>query len=115
MPTDETILEPLLGSLYMELRQYQREAIEAVYRYLRQHDDNPCVVIPTHVRTTLRPARDMTVEELALRLDNCRGNIRVLALEFLPETEYEVGTTLMDDYKAIVNEYRSTRQKGVGQ
>jgi DNA repair protein RadD len=31
----------------MELRPYQREAVEAVYRYLRGHDDNPVVVIPT--------------------------------------------------------------------
>ena len=31
----------------MELRSYQREAVEAVYRHLREHDDNPCVVIPT--------------------------------------------------------------------
>lgn len=31
----------------MELRPYQREAVEAVYDYLRSHDDNPCVVIPT--------------------------------------------------------------------
>lgn len=31
----------------MELRLYQREAVEAVYGYLRRHEDNPCVVIPT--------------------------------------------------------------------
>ena len=31
----------------MELRPYQREAVEAVYRHLRERDDNPCVVIPT--------------------------------------------------------------------
>ena len=31
----------------MELRKYQQEAVDAVYRYLRDHDDNPCVVIPT--------------------------------------------------------------------
>jgi hypothetical protein len=31
----------------MELRPYQREAIEAVYQHLRKRDDNPCVVIPT--------------------------------------------------------------------
>lgn len=31
----------------MELRDYQRQAVEAVYRHLRQRDDNPCVVIPT--------------------------------------------------------------------
>jgi len=31
----------------MVLRPYQQESVEAVYRYLREHDDNPCVVIPT--------------------------------------------------------------------
>ena len=31
----------------MQLRTYQREAVDAVYRYLGSHDDNPCVVIPT--------------------------------------------------------------------
>ncbi|MCX5674881.1 MAG: DEAD/DEAH box helicase family protein [Planctomycetota bacterium] len=31
----------------MELRTYQREAVDAVYRHLRERDDNPCVVIPT--------------------------------------------------------------------
>ncbi|GJQ27730.1 MAG: hypothetical protein HBSAPP02_27620 [Phycisphaerae bacterium] len=31
----------------MELRPYQRQAVEAVYDFLRTRDDNPCVVIPT--------------------------------------------------------------------
>jgi DNA repair protein RadD len=31
----------------MELRPYQQAAIDAVYEYLRNHDDNPCIVIPT--------------------------------------------------------------------
>jgi DNA repair protein RadD len=31
----------------MELRPYQREAVEAVYDFLRRREDNPCVVIPT--------------------------------------------------------------------
>ncbi len=31
----------------MQLRPYQREAVEAVYQHLRTRDDNPCVVIPT--------------------------------------------------------------------
>lgn len=31
----------------MQLRPYQREAVEAVYSHLRTRDDNPCVVIPT--------------------------------------------------------------------
>jgi DNA repair protein RadD len=31
----------------MILRTYQREAVQAVYEFLRTRDDNPCVVIPT--------------------------------------------------------------------
>lgn len=31
----------------LELRRYQRDAVESVYRHLREHDDNPVVVIPT--------------------------------------------------------------------
>lgn len=29
------------------MRPYQQEAVEAVYRHLREREDNPCVVIPT--------------------------------------------------------------------
>lgn len=31
----------------MQLRPYQQAAVEAVYDYLRQHEDNPAVVLPT--------------------------------------------------------------------
>lgn len=31
----------------LELRPYQQEAVDAIYRHLRERDDNPCVVIPT--------------------------------------------------------------------
>ncbi|MCR5414827.1 MAG: DEAD/DEAH box helicase [Kiritimatiellae bacterium] len=31
----------------MELRDYQRESVDSVYRHLREKDTNPCVVIPT--------------------------------------------------------------------
>jgi hypothetical protein len=31
----------------IQLRPYQREAVDAVYGYLREHDDNPCAVLPT--------------------------------------------------------------------
>ena len=31
----------------INLRPYQSEAVDAVYEYLREHDDNPCVVLPT--------------------------------------------------------------------
>jgi len=37
----------------MELRPYQQESINAVYRHLRERDDNPCVVIPTGGGKTL--------------------------------------------------------------
>ena len=31
----------------LKLRSYQEEAVGAIYRHLRERDDNPCVVIPT--------------------------------------------------------------------
>jgi len=31
----------------MQLRPYQQESVNAVYRHLSEHDDNPCVVLPT--------------------------------------------------------------------
>jgi len=31
----------------VQLRPYQQEAVEAIYRHLRTRDDNPCVVLPT--------------------------------------------------------------------
>ena len=31
----------------MQLREYQQEAVDAVYRHLRERDDNPVVVCPT--------------------------------------------------------------------
>jgi len=31
----------------VQLRPYQLEAVEAIYDYLRTHDDNPCAVLPT--------------------------------------------------------------------
>ncbi len=37
----------------LTLRPYQREAVEAVYRHLRERDDHPCVVLPTASGKTL--------------------------------------------------------------
>jgi len=31
----------------LDLRYYQQEAVDSVYSYLREHDDNPCIVLPT--------------------------------------------------------------------
>ena len=36
----------------MELRPYQKAAVDAVYTHLRTKDNNPCVVIPTGGRKT---------------------------------------------------------------
>lgn len=38
---------PSAASKQFELRPYQREAVDAVYDFLRSRDDHPCVVIPT--------------------------------------------------------------------
>ena len=37
----------------LELRPYQQEAVEATYRYLREKDDNPAIVLPTASGKTL--------------------------------------------------------------
>jgi DNA repair protein RadD len=37
----------------MILRLYQQEAVDAVYRHLREREDNPCVVCPTGAGKTL--------------------------------------------------------------
>jgi hypothetical protein len=40
-----------------ELRTYQEEAVEAIYRHLREREDNPCVVLPTGSGKTFVMAR----------------------------------------------------------
>lgn len=58
----------------MELRDYQREAVDAVYRHLRERDDNPCVVIPTAGGKTIVIA---TICRDAVQLWN--GRVLILA------------------------------------
>lgn len=58
----------------MKLRPYQQAAIEAVYDHLRQHDDNPCVVIPTGGGKT--PVLATIVRDAVERWD---GRVLVLA------------------------------------
>jgi len=36
-----------MESQHIILRPYQQEARDTVYKYLRTHNANPCVVIPT--------------------------------------------------------------------
>lgn len=72
----------------MQLRPYQQAAVEAVYDYLRHHDDNPCVVLPTgcHAKDhpilmydgSLRPVQDIRVGDDVMGPDSRPR--RVLAL-----------------------------------
>jgi hypothetical protein len=61
----------------------------------------------TQVRTSIRPPKDMLLESLLLQLNSARGKIEIVSVEVVPETQYEVFTTVMDDYKAIVSDYRA--------
>ena len=58
----------------MQLRPYQIEAVEAVYKYLREHDDNPCVVLPTAAGKT--PCLATICKDAVLRWN---GRVLILA------------------------------------
>jgi DNA repair protein RadD len=58
----------------MQLRPYQIEAVEAVYKYLREHDDNPCVVLPTAAGKT--PCLATICKDAVLRWS---GRVLILA------------------------------------
>ena len=58
----------------MQLRPYQIEAVEAVYKYLREHDDNPCVVLPTAAGKT--PCLATICRDAVLRWN---GRVLILA------------------------------------
>lgn len=58
----------------MILRDYQNEAVNSVYRYLREHDDNPCVVAPTGSGKSILIAKIVTDA-----VTNWNGRVLVLA------------------------------------
>lgn len=75
----------------MTLRPYQRESVDAVYRHLRERDDNPCVVLPTGCHAaghpilmfdgTVKAVQDVAVGDVLIGPDSeprhvmalCRG------------------------------------------
>ena len=69
------------------LRAYQQQAVEAVYRHLRDHDDNPVVVIPTAGGKTPVMA---TICDDAVR----QWNGRVLVLAHVKELLEQTAGTL---------------------
>ena len=58
----------------MELRPYQQEAVEAVYKHLRERDDNPCVVLPTGTGKSLVIAKIVSDA-----VKNWNGRVLILA------------------------------------
>jgi len=62
----------------MELRLYQKDAVEAVYNHLREKDNNPCVVIPTGGGKT--PVLATIIRDAIVRWDG-----RVLLLTHVKE------------------------------
>ena len=60
----------------MQLRYYQQEAINAVYQYMRQRQDNPCIVLPTGAGKT--PVMANICNDAVNRW-NVRGRVLVLA------------------------------------
>jgi len=72
----------------MQLRPYQQESIDAVYRHLRERDDNPCVVLPTGCHAaghpilmfdgTLKPVEDVRVGDQVMGPDSRPRNVKAL-------------------------------------
>jgi hypothetical protein len=67
---------------------------------------------PTQVRTTIRLPVDQHIEDVSINLSTCRGGVKVLNIDLIPETEYETGTDRMCEFDALVREYDG--RKGVG-
>lgn len=97
----------------MLLRDYQQQAVESVYEYLRKKDGNPCVVIPTGggkclaegtpilmFDGTIKPVEDIIIGDCLMGPDSTPRN--VLALGRGQEMMYKVTPTKGDPY--VVNE-----------
>jgi DNA repair protein RadD len=72
----------------IQLRDYQREAVAAVYEHLRTRDDNPCVVIPTGAGKT--PCMAQICKDAVGRWDG-----RVLVLAHVKELLEQTAGTLL--------------------
>jgi len=99
----------------LELRPYQHEAVEAVYRHLREREDNPCVVIPTGggktpvMATVCRDAvgrwggRVLILAHVKELLEQAREKIRMVAPEMWMQTGiYSAGLKSRDTEHPII-------------
>jgi DNA repair protein RadD len=69
----------------MQLRPYQQAAVDAVYEHLRDHDNNPCVVLPTGCHAaghpilmgdgTVKPVEDIVVGDVLMGADSTPRNV----------------------------------------
>ena len=58
----------------IELRPYQHEAVNAVYKHLSERDDNPCIVLPTGT------GKSMVLAQIATdAVKNWGGRVLLLA------------------------------------
>jgi DNA repair protein RadD len=73
----------------IELRDYQHEAVQAVYGHLRTRDDNPCVVLPTAAGKT--PVMAQICKDAATLWDG-----RVLVLAHVKELLEQTARTLSE-------------------
>jgi DNA repair protein RadD len=97
----------------MQLRPYQQDAIAAVYRHLRERDDNPVVVIPTAggktpiLATICRDAVDrwngrvLVVSHVKELLEQAVGKLKVVCPE-LPVGVYSAGLNRRDTAQRVI-------------
>jgi len=99
----------------LELRPYQKAAVEAIYRHLQERDDNPCAVIPTGggktpvMATVCRDAvgrwggRVLILAHVKELLEQAREKIRIVAPELKSKTGiYSAGLNSRDTEHPII-------------
>jgi len=109
--------------MVLELRPYQREAVDAVYRHLRQRDDNPCVVCPTgagkslimsticHDAVTKWGGRVLILAHVKELLEQTAGTLRRIAPD-LSVGVYSAGLNRRDtDHRVIVAGIQSVHKR----
>ena len=58
----------------MELRSYQREAVDALWSHIRDREDNPCIVLPTGAGKGVilaQIAKDVVVTAEPVQCNHC--------------------------------------------
>src|SRR5262245_23554507 len=97
----------------LALRPYQQQAVEAVYRYLREHDDNPVVVMPTAggktpiLATICRDAvqrwngRVLVVSHVKELLEQAVDKLKAVCPE-LPVGVYSAGLNRRDTQQRVI-------------